>query len=319
MNRAWIAFWILGFIWGSSFLLIRIGVEELPIYEVIFIRVTIAAIGLSAVVWLRGKHFPTDWDSIRALLLVGFGNTVIPFMLITWAEQHITSGLAAVLQATASLFAMVMAHYAFADERMTRQRIAGFVVGFVGVAILASRNIDDGILDTNALAGQFAMILASFFYGLFTTYSRKVISDRMEPIVLAAGAMNVTALYMGGIIIGMLLFVPRLGGEAIVMPQDMAGDVLFAVVMLGLLNTFFAYMLYYSVVRDLGAARAQMVTYIVPPVGLALGVIFKGEVLDVRLLIGAVLILGGIGVVNLRWQQIAVASSRRAFAALRII
>jgi len=295
-KQAWIEFWLLGLIWGSSFLFIRVAVQQLPSFEVVFIRTAIAAIGLTAVVYLRGKRMPTHWNGIRPLVILGVFNTVFPFALITWGEQSIDSGLAAVLQATAALFTLVIAHFTFADERITPRKIGGLVVGFIGVVILASLSWKDGQIVTGSLFGQLAIVAASFFYGLGGAYSRKIVSGRLDPIVTAAGAMTTAA-----IITGVITFIaPLFGGEAPVAPVDMQPDVLFSAVTLGLLNTWVAYMIFYPIIGILGAARTSMVTYVVPAVGLALGAIFLKEVVDFRLLLGAALIIGGIGIVNLR-------------------
>jgi len=96
-KQAWISFWILALIWGSSYLFIRIGVEQLPPFQLVFIRTAIAAVGLNLVVYGRGKRLPTDWHGWGDLLFLGIVNTVFPFALITWGETRIESGLASVL------------------------------------------------------------------------------------------------------------------------------------------------------------------------------------------------------------------------------
>jgi drug/metabolite transporter (DMT)-like permease len=300
-KQAWIGFFVLGLIWGSSFLFIRIGVEQLGPFEVVFIRTGIAAIGLTLVAYARGKRLPMHWDGIRDLMILGVVNTVIPFAFITWGEKSIDSGLAAVLQATAALFTLVVAHFAFTDERITIKKIGGLVVGFVGVIILVSQSWKDGQIVTGSLTGQLAIVVASFFYAIGGTYSRQVLKKGIEPIIAAAGAMITTAIASGVL----MLIAPALGGANIVMPAEMQSNVLFAVVILGLLNTFIAYIIFYSIIPILGAARTSMVTYVVPAVGLALGAVFLKEVVDFRLLLGAALIFTGIGIVNLRWVDMA--------------
>ncbi len=196
-RRAWIGFWILAFVWGSSFLFIRIGVEQLSTFQVVFVRTGIAAVGLTLVAYLRGKRVPTDWQSIRDLLIVGIVNTVIPFALITWGEKTIESGLAAVLQGTAALFTMVVAHFTFRDERIIARKVVGLGVGFLGVVVLASRSAAGEVVaddPTLHLLGQLAVVLASLSYALGGSYSRKAIQNRLDPIVAAAGAMTVTAI-----------------------------------------------------------------------------------------------------------------------------
>ncbi len=132
-NRmAWGGFWLLALIWGSSFLFIRIGVEQLPAFQLVFLRTLIAAVGLNVVVALRGQRLPTDWAGVRDLVFLGVVNTVLPFALITWGETKIESGLASVLQGTVALFTLAIAHFAFADERFSARKAAGLVVGFLG-------------------------------------------------------------------------------------------------------------------------------------------------------------------------------------------
>lgn len=295
IKQAWAAFVALGLIWGSSFLFIRVGVEQLTPFQVVFIRTGIAAVGLNLVVLLRGQRLPSDWAGIRALLVLGVVNTVLPFVLITWGEQTVESGLASVLQGTAALFTLVVAHFVFVDERINSRKVIGLVTGFVGVVLLSSRSWQEGQIITGDLLGQLAIVGASFCYALGGTYGRKVIQNRLEPIVVAAGAMTVAA-----ITTGILMVVsPAVGGQQNVLISEMRPDVLFAMLMLGFLNTWVAYMIFYSIIRALGAARTSMVTYIVPLVGLTLGAIVLNETVDIRLLIGAALIIGGIAIVNL--------------------
>lgn len=298
-KQAWISFWLLSFIWGSSFLFIRVGVEQLPTFQIVFIRTVIAAIGLNIVAYWRGKGLPRDWKGIRDLLILGVVNTVLPFALITWGEASIESSVAAVLQGTAALFTMVVAHFVFADERMTLRKIAGLAIGFLGVVVLASRSAEGTVSEvdpTMHLFGQIAIVAASFCYALGGTYSRKAIQNRLAPITAAAGAMTVTA-----IITGILTHIaPLLGGQSPTLIADLRPDVLRAMLALGLLNTFVAYLMFYSIVAALGASRASMVTYVIPAVGLVLGAVFLKEPIDSSLLIGAAMIIGGIAVVNLR-------------------
>ena len=297
-KQAWGGFWLLALIWGSSFLFIRIGVEQLPAFQLVFIRTGIAAVGLTMVVYLRGKRLPTDWRSIGDLLVLGVVNTVLPFALITWGEMHIESGLASVLQGTAALFTLVVAHFTFADERISLRKLVGLLIGFLGVVVLASRSTVGNIVQSDAtmhLLGQLAIIVASFCYALGGTYGRKAMQHRLDPVVVAAGAMTVAAL-LSGIIAWVS---PLLGGPAPISLSQLTPSVLGAVLALGLVNTFGAYLIYYPLVSILGAARTSMVTYVIPVVGLVLGAIFLGELVDLRLVIGTLLIVGGIGIVNL--------------------
>jgi drug/metabolite transporter (DMT)-like permease len=295
----WLAFWTLGLIWGSSFMLIRIGVEAIHPLHLVLIRVGVAAIFLGITIVALRRKLPKDWRTWGAIALVGIGNNALPFTLIAWGEQTIESGLASVLQSTAALFGLVVAHFAFKDERITPQKVVGLIMGFLGIVVLASRNWQDGEIITGGLMGQLAIVGASVCYATFTTLSRKIIQADIAPVVLAAIAMMSATFFEAGII-----FVGSLVADTpLHTPVDLAPDVLLAVLALGFVNTYLAYLLFYNIVRVLGVARATMVTYVVPVVGLLLGIIFLNELLDVYIVVGATMIFMGIGVVNLRYFQ----------------
>ncbi len=303
-KQAWTAFWVLALIWGSSYMFIRIAVVQLPPFQLVFIRTAMAAVGLNMVLWVRGKRLPVDGRSIRDLLFLGIVNTVFPFALISWGGKHIESSLSSVLQGTAALFSLVVAHFAFADERITGRKLAGLALGFAGVVLLASRSSDAPAISTSTnnaglyLLGQLAIVGASMCYAFGGSYSRKAMQHRLEPLAVSAGSMTVAAIVTGLVAYGW----PELGGGPPVDLTQLQPRVLGAVLALGLLNTFVAYLIFYSLVAALGASRASMITYVIPVVGLVLGALFLAEPVDARLIAGAALILGGIGVVNLKFR-----------------
>jgi len=297
--RIWAGFWLVALIWGSSFMLIRVGVEYVHPLHLVFIRTGIAAIGLGLIMVAFRRPIPHDPKTILSLVAVGLINTLLPFLLITWGEVRIDSGLASVLQATAALFTLIIAHFTFNDERMTPRKIIGLLCGFVGVVVLAARSSQGGTQGADALAGQLAIVLASLCYAFGATFSRTVIKSKVEPVVLSAIAM-LSASLGAALLIG-------IGTAAGLMPShtpvDLKTDALIAVIVLGVVNTFVAYLIFYEIVRALGAARASMVTYIVPAIGLLLGVIFLHEKLDIYIILGAGLIFTAIGIVNIRLGQ----------------
>ncbi len=302
-TRIWIMFWLVALIWGSSFMLIRIGVEAIHPVHLVLIRVGIAAVGLGLVVVVTRQPIPRDWRILLAMVAVGIGNNAIPFTLISWGEQSVESGLTSVLQSTAALFALVVAHFAFKDERITPRKLIGLGLGFAGIVVLASRNWQDGQVITGSLMGQMAIVVASLSYACFTALSRKVLaSGTVVPVVLAAITMMAATFFEAAIV----LVGGISGAMPLQTPADLTVEILTAVLVLGFVNTFIAYLMFYEIVKGLGAARAAMVTYVVPAVGLLLGVIFLGEILDARIILGAGLIFAGIGIVNLkflRWQS----------------
>lgn len=306
---AWASFWILSVVWGSSFMLIRIGVEEIPPSQLVFIRCLIAAIGLNLVMLMRGKRLPTHWPYVRALLIIGVFNSAIPYLLIAVGEQTITSSLASVIQAVVPMFSLLMAHFALPDEHITPNKVMGLVLGFAGVLVLVLRP-DETVDANNSLLGALAIIFASLSYAGATVFTRRTLIGRLEPIVIAAGSFipaTLTAMVM-------MLIEPALGGPGAIDIFALEPVVWGSAIMLGLLNTFVAYLFFYYIVEQLGAFRASNVTYVVPVVAIFLGWVFLNEVPDLRFGIGALLIFAGIAVINVPLRALVRRARARAAA-----
>ena len=188
--KNWLMFWGLGLIWGSSFLLIKIAVDELGPLPLVSVRIGLAAVLMGLFLWLTHRRWPQTRRERIALLYVGVMNTAVPFTLITWGEQDIDSGLATVLNATVPLFTLVFAHIGLADERITPQKVLGLLTGFAGVAILASRDADS--TSPNALPGQVAVLVASASYATSSVVIRRYLRG-VDPFVIAGGSLMIGA------------------------------------------------------------------------------------------------------------------------------
>ena len=162
-GRNWIGFWLLSLIRGSSYLFIRIGVAEMPPFQLVFIRTLIAAAGLTVVAYLRRRRPPTDRRGAVDMVFLGLVHTTVPFALITWGETRIESSLASILQGTTALFTFFVAHLAFADERATPGKQAGLGIGFLGVVVLAGRStlVAQGGDASSHPLGRLAIVAAS--------------------------------------------------------------------------------------------------------------------------------------------------------------
>src|SRR3970040_256408 len=136
--RDWVTFWTLGLIWGSSFLWIKIALDNVGPFTLVSWRLLIGVAGRALVVLFRRPTFPRERRIYGLLALLGLTNTALPFLLISWGEQSIDSAVASILNGTVPLFAMVIAHFALQDDRMTRARVAGLILGFLGVIMLMS-------------------------------------------------------------------------------------------------------------------------------------------------------------------------------------
>lgn len=277
-------------------MLISIGVKQVQPYHLATIRAGVAAVSLGLLIVLTRQYIPRDWKTLGLLLLMGIVSNVLPINLLAWGEQTVDSGLTGVLHSTTALFGIIIAHFAFKDEPLTLRKIAGIVLGFVGVVVLASRNWQGGELETSSLAGQIAIIMAAFSAACATVMGRYLLNRNLSPIVIAGmGMLSATLVQSAFLFIG-----NTLGTVDAAVPIDTTPTAIVAIVVLGFLNTFIAQLLFYEVVRGMGAGRASMITFTFPPVSLFLGVMLLGEVLDGYIIMGTLLILGGIAIVNLK-------------------
>lgn len=291
---AWIlpgAFILLGLIWGSSFAWIKIAVDEIPPATLVAWRMTLGAIGMIAMLAiLRGVPVPRGPREWLPLVVMGAVNAAIPIFLISWGEQFVDSGTAAVLNSLVPIFSLIIAGLMLRTEPVTALRVGGLVLGFIGAALLASRELELRA-DRSGLLGALAVVLAAVSYAVGVSYARHRIKSTHRYVV-AAGTLLFAA-------VDMWVLALLVDGGVIVPTQI---DTIVAVAWLGILGSFIAYVLFFFLIEHLGATMAAMVTYLFPVVGVGLGVLLLGERLDTRLVIGAVLVLVGIVVVSLRYD-----------------
>jgi len=284
--REWVVFFALGLIWGSSFLWIKIAVQEVDPFTLVSWRLLFGTLGMVAVIVWKRPSFPPQRSIWLALAVLGIINTALPFVLISWGEKSIDSAVAAVLNSTVPLFTLVIAHLFLHDEPITARKAVGLLIGFAGVLVLMARDLEIGSLRAGVL-GQAAVLLAAVSYASASVFARRTMRE-VSPLVQA--------------------FVPMAFADAVV--WSMATQVgepgrlpalpitWVALLWLGLLGSCVAYLLYYHLLHSVGATRAVMVTYVFPVVGVALGVLFLNELTDWHLLAGAALVIASIAVVN---------------------
>lgn len=290
----WGGFWILTLIWGALYLLSRVGLESINPTHLTFIRLGIAATGLNAIVILRRLPIPTDRNTLFHLAITGIGGVLIPVFLLSWGLQTVESGVGSVLQATAAIFTAVASHFIFDDERLSSVKFSGVIISFIGVIILTQRNAAD-VTVQSSLEGQIAIILGALFYGVFTIHSRILMRRKIKPLVLSAVSVLVSA-YGAGL---MVLVQVAVGDLPLLIPPIITPQAMIIILILALVQSFLAYLLYYEVVARIGAAPSTMITYTIPPVALLLGIIFLNEALDQYIVIGTGLIFCGIALTKL--------------------
>lgn len=284
--KEWVAFTVLGLLWGSSFLWIKIAVENVSPFVVVALRVSFGLISLLAVMYWQRQSIPRDRATLLKYLFMGVFNVVVPFLLITWGETHIDSSLAAILNATTPLFVIVIAHFALHDEKITGPRLLGLIVGFVGVVVLVAQDFDPRALQGDLL-GQLAVLLAAASYAVALVFSRRQLRN-VRPVVQSTMIlMFATAI--------MWVITPVVERPVALPAQPLAWV---AVLWLGVLGLCAAYLLFFWLNNVWGPTRASLVTYVFPVVGVVLGVIFLAEPLNWNMVLGSALVVGGIVVVN---------------------
>jgi drug/metabolite transporter (DMT)-like permease len=242
---------------------------------------------LLAVIRARMPRGPREW---LPLVVLGAVNAAIPIFLISWGQQFVDSGTAAVLNSLTPIFSMLVAGVALRVEPVTALRVSGLVLGFFGAALLASRELELRA-DASGLLGAGAVVLAAFSYAVGASYANHRIHSTHRYVV-AGGTLVFAA-------IDTSVLAVIVDGGVVVPTQP---DTILAVAWLGLLGSFVAYVCFFFLIEHLGATIASMVTYMFPVVGVALGVAALGERMDARLILGTGLVLVGIVVVTLRYD-----------------
>jgi drug/metabolite transporter (DMT)-like permease len=284
--KEWAAFGLLGLIWGSSFLWIKIGVESITPMVLVTLRVSFGLLALLVVMALQRQSFPRDRATIMKFVFMGVFNTVIPFLLITWGETKINSSLASILNAATPLFVIIIAHVWLHDEKITPARLGGLLVGFAGVVVLVMQNLKPGS-DQNDVWGELAVLLATVSYAVALVFSRRHLRGA-KPVVQSTMILVVASALMWVIM--------PVADRPVVLPATPLAWI--AVIWLGILGLCVAYLLYFYLNNVWGPTRASLVTYVFPVIGVVLGIVFLSEPLTWNMIAGSILVVGGIAVVN---------------------
>ena len=285
----WVLFVLLGFLWGSSYLFIKIGVDAgLQPFTLVSLRLLIGLLMLAVVVGVAREAFPREPRMYGHLVLLGFFSVALPFMLITWAETSVDSSLAAVLTGAVPLFIIPIAAIFLPAERITLNKIVGIAVGLIGVAIVVG--FDPASLVGDELLAEIALIGAAASYALGGVYARRNVQG-LRPMIPALFQVAFAL-----VMVSIPAFVLERPWEATLTP----GAIL-AVVWLGLLGSGLAYLVFFRLLSRWGATRTSLVAYLLPIWGILLGAIVLSEPIDARLILGTALVIGGIGLVNMRY------------------
>ncbi|MBY0333346.1 MAG: DMT family transporter [Acetobacteraceae bacterium] len=258
-------------VWGGSFFFTGIAVRELPPLTIVVVRVGIAALALWAVLAALGTRMPPTPGLWAAFLGMGLLNNVVPFTLIVWGQTHIASGLAAILNAATPLFTVLVAHLLTPDERLTRGKAIGVVVGLAGVVTMLGADLLSGL--GTALAAQLACLAAALSYAFAGVFGRRFRRMGVPPLATAAGEVTASTL--------MLLPLALLVDRPWTLPMP-GWEGWGAMVGIGLLSTALAYVLYFRILAAAGATNLLLVTFLIPVSAILLGALVLGERLEPR-------------------------------------
>jgi drug/metabolite transporter (DMT)-like permease len=278
--------------------LIKVAVAEIPPISLIFGRVGLAALLLYLVLRLSGGNLPRPGRIWIPLAIVALFQTALPFVLLSWAEQYIDSALAAILNGLTPLFTILLAHLLTADDKLTLAKAIGIGLGLIGVLFFVAPSLEAGMQAPTW--GILAMIAVAASYGFAVVYAREHL-NHLPSIVTPTGQMILAAIYL----LPLMILVDQPLSQPLPSRQAIA-----AVTGLAIFGTVIAFIVYYRLLKSAAASYVSMVTYLVPVIGVLLGVIILDERLAWNDYIGAGLILLGVMIVNGTFRNLPLLGSR---------
>ena len=279
---------LLALIWGGSFFLAAVVLKEVPPITVALFRVVGALPALALFVWFKGVSLPRNLKIWSAYLVMGALNNAIPFSLIFWSQTQITSGLTSILNGATGVTGVIVAGLLLHDERLTAHKLIGVVIGFFGVALTIGLDAMRSF-DIQSLA-PLAVLLAGLSYSLAGVWAKLRLSGQ-------APEMNALGMIVGS----SLLLIPTalwLDGPP---SLDLLASTWTALLVLATLCTSVPYLLYFKILKRAGSGNLMLVTLLIPPIAIGLGVIFLKESLQGTALMGFALIALGLTIIDGRF------------------
>lgn len=274
---------LLSLLWGGSFLCVGIAVQELPVLTIIALRVSLAALVLWGIALFCGHQLPRGRKTWQAFLALGLLNNVIPFGLIVFGQQTIGAGLAAILNATTPLWTVLVAALFLADERFSKQKLFGVLLGLVGVIVMVGPDSLAGI--SRNLGAQLAVLGATLSYAFASVFGRRFAAAKISPLHTALGQVTASSF----ILVPLALMIDTPWASAL--PSQAT---IFAILGLAVLSTAGGYLLFFNILERAGATNVSLVTLLIPPSAIAMGMLFLEETLQGIHFIGLALIILGL-------------------------
>lgn len=267
---------VLSLLWGGSFVLAEVALTALPPFTVVLARVGFGAVAILLVIAFLRQRLPRTGAQWFQLFVMAILNNVIPFSFIVWGQTQITAGLASILNGTTPIFALIVAHVLTSDERLSRNKLIGVVLGAIGVVVLVGPAAFSG---STTVMGQLAILGAACSYGFAATWGKRL--SGLEPTVVAAAQLLCSTAIM----------LPLAGLMEHPWTLEMPGiDVWAALLGLSVFSTALAYILFFRILKGAGAINVSLVTLLIPISAIAMGVVWLGEPIVMRQIVGALVI-----------------------------
>jgi drug/metabolite transporter (DMT)-like permease len=288
LNVPLLVWLLLCLIWGSTWMFIKLGLQDLPPFTFAGIRFVIASLILTAVVVLRRRPLPRGRREWALIVVTGILSFSINYGTVFWGETRISSGLAAILQTMIPVFGLVIAHYYLPQERITVLKLCGVALGIAGVTLIFSNQMTTE--GPSALWGSVAIVIGA----LSVAYANVLVKAR-------GGSIDSATLALGQMVCGMVpLLIIGLTTEANPFKLRWSWLALLSLGYLALVGTAIAFLLYYWLVRNIKVTSTMLIPLVTPPIAVVLGMIVLNERLTWQLVVGSAVIMSGIGLIVTR-------------------
>lgn len=282
---------ILCLIWGTTWIFIKLGLEDLPPIGFAALRFILAVLILAVIIKIQKIPLPKTRAEWKLIALTGVLQFSINYSTVFWAEQHITSGLAAVLQAMITVFGLLLAWFFLPDERITKLKVFAVCLGVVGVAVIFIEQLR--IESVMAFAGCAAIVV-----GAYCAAQASIL------VKASGGPIHPAALVFGQMICGLpLIIVYSLVKEGSPLDYHWTWRAIVCVLYLTILGTIAAFWLYYILLSKIESTKAMMISLVTPLIAVIVGGIVLGERLPAQTFAGGLLIMGSIGLIVFRKKR----------------
>ena len=281
-NKTWLLVILLGFIWGSSFLFTEILLNYINPVLIVFFRVSLASIILIIyVLFFTNLKFNLSKEILLTFFTMGLLNNVIPFLLIAYAQETITGGLASILNANTSFFTIFLASLFLKDEKLTSYRLLGIIIGIIGVIVIVGfENLSEF---KNYNFGIVLMLFSCLSYSFAGIFAKTKLTN-IHPTISATGMLSMSTIIL-------FPFIIIYNGNELI---NINSTVLYYSCMFAFICTVLAYFLYFKILETNGAGNLLICTIIIPPSSILLNAFFINEIIKIYELIGLIIITLGL-------------------------